>query len=88
MRKSKTTGKFYEHEVKRCVPDVVRFIVYLGVGGHLHACSKRKLHKAFRNKVKYSDMSWEDFELMMTQVHQRKEGLWTIKVGDNHVAVV
>ena len=81
-------GTFYKREVRRAVPDVVKFVVYLGLGGYTHAATLDRLWDHMKYKVKFSRISKEDFKNLIRRCDGWQHGLWSIEVSDNDVVTL
>ena len=85
--KKKLDGTYRAFEVRRTLPDIVQFVVYLGVGREHHAATYRRVYSAFRHKQRYKELTFEDFTILMQQVNGRKHSFWEIETTGDVVAV-
>lgn len=80
-------GRFYAREVKRTLPDVVYFTVYLGVGGYLNACTMDKLHEHMKMKQRYVNLSRQEFEQLVRRTDNMVHNFWTIEIDGDIITV-
>jgi len=83
----KKDGTFYSREVNRTIPDVIYFVVYLGVGDYYHACTMEKLHEHMGLKQRYVNLSLHDFKVLVSATDGESHNYWTIRVEDNTITV-
>lgn len=75
--------KFHNHHVERTVDEIVHFVVYLGLGREFHACTIDRLFNILKRKDKYVNINKAKFEVLLTQVNERRDetGLWQVIVN-------
>lgn len=86
MRK-RVDGSFEKREVDRTVPDLIRFIVYLGAGRHLHGCSIEKLYEYMSQKQRYKSLDYDEFKKLLKQCDKETHHVWAINIFDDIIIV-
>jgi hypothetical protein len=75
-----TTKVFSDHYKRHALKEIIRFVVYLKLGGYMDLVSFKELawYLGMKNK-KYNKLSMEDFESLFESLDGATHKLWKLR---------